>query len=108
MGIDGPDTQRIQSACPPSYIHSWDAALLKVAFTDWARPIAVIHDCLKVQPVDMDAALENVRRGFYKVCEGNPLSALADSLGVTEEQLHRLPQGKGELTQVLDSVYLFN
>ncbi len=108
MGIDGPDTQRIQSACPPSYIHSWDAALLKVAFTDWARPIVVIHDCLKVQPVDMDAALENVRRGFYKVCEGNPLSTLADSIGVTEQQLPRLPQGGGRLTQVLDSVYLFN
>ena len=65
LGTDGPDTNRIQSACPPSYIHSWDASLLKVAFTDWQRPIVVIHDCLKVQPVDMDAALGNVRKGFY-------------------------------------------
>ncbi|WP_115014955.1 DNA-directed RNA polymerase [Synechococcus sp. UW140] len=108
QGVDGPDTKKIQTACPPSYIHSWDASLLKIAFTEWSRPIAVIHDCLKVQPVDMDAALENIRRGFYKVCEGDPLADLADSLGVTEEQLPRLTQGKGELTQVLDSVYLFN
>ncbi|MDC0261206.1 hypothetical protein OAK65_03710 [Synechococcus sp. AH-551-N17] len=108
LGKDGPDTKRIQSACPPSYIHSWDASLLKVAFTDWSRPIAVIHDCLKVHPIDMDAALENVRKGFYKVCQGDPLSDLADSLGVTTEQLPRLPQGTGELSQVLDSVYLFN
>ena len=108
QGVDGPDTKKIQTACPPSYIHSWDASLLKVAFTDCARPIAVIHDCLKVQPVDIDAALENIRRGFYKVCEGDPLADLADHLGVTEEQLPRLAQGNGELTEVLDSIYLFN
>ena len=57
----------------------------------------------------MDAALENIRRGFYKVCEGDPLADLAEiPLGVTEEHLPRLAKGNGELTEVLDSIYMFN
>lgn len=102
------DTKAMCSALPPSFIHSYDAALLKLAFQSWTKPIAVIHDCLKVLPTDMDEALERVRRAFYKVCDGNPLNNLGDTLEVHTDTLQRMEQGKGELDDVLSSVYLFN
>ena len=55
----------------------------------------------------MDAALDRIRRGFHIICQGDPLDKLATELGVDNEQLPRLKQGTGDLTKVLDSVYLF-
>ena len=108
IGSSGPDTKAIKSALPPSFIHSYDAALLKVAFQEWKKPIAVIHDCLKVLPTDMDRALERVRRAFYQICDNNPLAELADSLGVSQDDVKRLEQGEGCLGDVMNSTYLFN
>ena len=107
-GAGEPDTQKIKTSLAPNYIHSFDQSLLKVSFSDWDKPIAVIHDCIKVLPSDMDAALDRIRRGFHTICQGNPLDKLATELGVDEEQLPRLKQGNGDLTKVLDSIYLFN
>ena len=56
----------------------------------------------------MDAALDRIRRGFHTICQGDPLDRLATELGVDSEQLPRLNQADGDLTKVLDSVYLFN
>jgi len=81
---------------------------LKVAFQEWTKPIAVIHDCLKVLPTDMDRALERVRRAFYQICDNNPLAELADSLGVSQDDVKRLEQGEGCLGDVMNSTYLFN
>ena len=107
-GAGEPDTNKIQTSLAPNFIHSYDAALLKVSFTDWDKPIAVIHDCIKILPQDMDAGLDRIRRGFNTICQGDPLDRLATQLGVDNQQLPRLKQGTGDLTKVLDSVYLFN
>ena len=108
IGKGETDTHAMCKALPPSFIHSYDASLLKLAFQDWTKPIAVIHDCLKVLPTDIDEALERVRRSFYKVCDGNPLNELGDALEVTTDQVERITQGDGDLESVLSSVYLFN
>lgn len=102
------DTHAMRKALPPSFIHSYDAALLKLAFQGWTKPIAVIHDCLKVLPTDVDEALERVRRAFYKVCDGNPLQDIKDTFQVPTDAIETIPQGDGELDEVLSSVYLFN
>ena len=107
-GRGAPDTKSVISALPPSFIHSYDAALLKVAFVDWKYPLTPIHDQIKTLPIHMDDALDRVRRAFYKVCNGNPLDRLANDLGVTPDVLPRLQQGKGELGKVISSTYLFN
>ena len=108
VGRGGIDHKAMHKALPPSFIHSYDASLLKLAFQDWSKPIAVIHDCLKVLPADMDEALERVRRAFYKVCDGNPLNDIQDTLQVHTDTLQPVKQGEGELNKVLSSVYLFN
>lgn len=96
------------SAFPPAFVHCYDAALLKEAFNDWQHPITVIHDCIRVLPTDMDKALDRVKDGFTSITSGDPLARLADDLGVSEDDLLRLPQLDGDLGEVLKSRYMFN
>ena len=55
-----PDYKAMEKALAPSFVHSYDAAVLKSSFQDWHQPIALIHDCLKVLPNDMDQAKERI------------------------------------------------
>jgi DNA-directed RNA polymerase len=104
-----PDYKAMEKALAPSFVHSYDAAVLKSSFQDWHQPIALIHDCLKVLPNDMDKAKERIKHGFVQVCKGDPLARLADEMEVSSEQLPRLTQGPGDLSAVLDSSsYMFN
>ena len=103
-----PDYKAMEKALAPSFVHSYDAAVLKSSFQDWVQPIALIHDCLKVLPNDMDKAKERIRHGFVHTCSGDPLSKLADDLNVQPEQLPRLKQGSGDLSEVFKSCYMFN
>ena len=102
------DYKDMCKALAPSFVHSLDAALLKLSFDEWKHPMTTVHDCFKVLPKDMDRALEAIRRAFYAVCDGNPLSTLADDMNVPTEDHTRLTQGTGNLQSVFDSTYLFN
>ncbi len=108
FNTDKPDLKKQVKSFVPSVIHSYDAALLKEAFSNWQHPITVIHDCIRVLPKDMDRAMDRVRDGFTSIVSGDPLGSLADDLGVSEEQLPRLPQLDGDLSAVLKSIYMFN
>ena len=102
------DYKAIEKALAPAFGHSYDAAVLKSSFQDWHQPIALIHDCLKVLPNDMDKAKERIKNGFVQVCKGDPLARLADEMEVSSEQLPRLTQGSGDLSAVLySSSYMF-
>ena len=104
-----PDYKAMEKALAPSFVHSYDAVVLKSSFQDWHQPIALIHDCLKVLPNDMDKAKERIKHGFVQVCKGDPLARLADEMEVLSKQLPRLTQGSGDLSAVLDSSsYMFN
>jgi DNA-directed RNA polymerase len=94
------------NALAPSYVHSLDATILKAALGDWRHPVACIHDCVAVLPSDMDRMMERLRRAFVFTVSDNPLFRLADDLGVTAEQLPRLPLGTAELSTI--SPFLFN
>ncbi len=56
----------------------------------------------------MDRAMDRVRDGFASIVSGDALGRLAEDLGVSEEQLPRLPQLDGDLSAVLKSRYMFN
>ena len=92
----------------PGYVHSLDAALLKHAFHGWQKPMALIHDCIQVLPMDMDDAINCLRDSFTNVVAGNPLAQLADDLGITEKELARVKQGDGKLSEVAEARYMFN
>mgnify|MGYP001315205401 CR=1 FL=1 len=103
-----PNTSKLKTGLSPQFVHSYDAAVLKAAFHDWQRPLSTIHDCIAVLPVDLEDAQERLRRSFMQVCDGDPLSQLADDLNVSNEDLSRLPKGNGNLKQIYQSEYMFN
>ena len=94
FGTDKPDITKQASLFAPSFVHCFDAALLKEAFSDWKHPIAVIHDCIRVLPSDMDRAMDRIRDAFTSIVDGVPLARLADDLDVDSSKLKRLSQLK--------------
>ena len=91
----------IGKAIAPAFVHSHDAAVLKLSFPAWHQPIALIHDYIKVLPNYIDKVKESFHHGFIQVRKGDPLARLADE-EVSSEQLIRLTQGSGDLSAVLD------
>ena len=108
VGRGGPDYPAMIKALAPSFVHSLDAALLKIAFDGWTEPLSCIHDCVVIHPCDVDAAMMRIRSAFQTTCEGDPLAQLAHSMKIPADVLPRLKQGAGELEKVHDSRYLFN
>ena len=105
---DEPDLTKQVSSFAPSFVHCYDAALLKEAFSDWKHPIAVIHDCIRVLPADMDRAMDRIRDGFSSIVAGDPIARVADDLGVPSTQLKRLPQLDQDLSSVQHSKCMFH
>ncbi len=56
----------------------------------------------------MEDAHERLRKSFVQVCDGDPLSQLADDLNVSNDNLSRLAKGNGDLKQIYQSEYMFN
>ena len=67
-----------------------------------------IHDCVKVPPKDMDRLCDQLRDAFVSVMSGDSLARLADDLGVSEDQVKRLPQLDGDVSSARHSMYMFS
>ena len=87
--IDERDCKTILSALMPSFFNSFEVALMKISFDAWMPPLYVIHDCFKVNLMDMDAAQESIRKVFHSVCKGDALVDLAHSFKVNKQQHQR-------------------
>jgi DNA-directed RNA polymerase len=99
-------TKKMLNALAPSWVHSLDACVLKSALGDWKHPVASIHDCVAVLPSDMPHMLERLRKAYVFTVADDPLARLADDLGVSADQLARLPLGTADLSTI--SPFLFN
>lgn len=56
----------------------------------------------------MEEAHIRIRAGFIRVCDGDPLSLLAEELGVGQTSLKRLKQLGENLDKINQSNYIFN
>jgi len=101
------DSDRVVAAAIPGFVHSFDAALCKEAFSQWLHPLALTHDCFKCLPSDMERALDRVRDAFVTIVKDNPLKQLAEDLGV-QDSVPELPLGDGKLNDIYNSKYMFN
>ena len=106
--VNKPNEKRLKSGFAPNFVHSYDACLLKTAFLQWDRPLVTIHDCIAVLPNDMDEAHIRIREGLIKICNGDPLNQLANCLGINQKTYKRLPPLNGSLSEVRDSIFIFN
>ena len=104
-----PDTNAMVKAFAPGLVHSYDASLVKAAFHNWTKPIALVHDSVSVLPSDMNTAVSKIKMAFKRICTGDVLKELAIDMGVSETELPYLDIGDDNLiNEVSNSTYFFN
>lgn len=106
--LPGVNESRMVKALAPSFVHSLDACILRLALEGWNRPASCIHDALAVLPNDIDELQQRLHKAYVETVSGDPLARLADDLGVSSDELKRLPQGGAALDADNLSPYMFN
>jgi len=99
------DINRHRAATAPNLIHSLDASLLHLSVNKFDKPIALIHDSVLTQSVDMDELSAIIRETYMHLfAEHDYLNDFAQQIGAETE-----PPIIGDLQpeSVIDSTYFF-
>ena len=99
------DINRHRAATAPNLIHSLDASLLHLSIDKFNKPIALIHDSVLTQSVDMDELSAIIRETYMHLfAEHDYLKDFASQIGAETE-----PPIIGDLQpeSVIDSTYFF-
>ena len=99
------DINRHRAATAPNLIHSLDASLLHLSIDRFDKPIALIHDSILTQAVDMDELSAIIRETYMHLfAEHDYLNDFAKQIGAETE-----PPIIGDLKpeSVINSTYFF-
>ena len=99
------DIARHKAATAPNLIHSLDASLLHLSINRFDKPIALIHDSVLTQSVDMDELSTIIRETYMHLfAERDYLNDFASQIGAETK-----PPIIGDLQpeSVIDSTYFF-
>jgi len=99
------DINRHRAATAPNLIHSLDASLLHLSIDKFDKPIALIHDSVLTQSVDMDELSAIIRETYMHLfAERDYLNDFASQIGAETE-----PPIIGDLKpeSVINSTYFF-
>ena len=99
------DVNRHRAATAPNLIHSLDASLLHLSIDRFDKPIALIHDSILTQSVDMDELSAIIRETYMHLfAEHDYLNDFASQIGAETE-----PPIIGDLKpeSVINSTYFF-
>jgi DNA-directed RNA polymerase len=99
------DLKKAKTAASPNLIHSLDAALLHLVFTEWGRPFTVIHDCVLGRSCDMDDMGAAIRDKFVEIYSQPVLKDWATQLGVDFDESVML--NTLDINDVQESAYFF-
>jgi len=102
---DEVDINRHRAATAPNLIHSLDASLLHLSIDKFNKPIALIHDSVLTQSVDMDELSAIIRETYMHLfAEHDYLNDFASQIGAETE-----PPIIGDLKpeSVINSTYFF-
>jgi len=105
MDKDEADINRHRAATAPNLIHSLDASLLHLSIDKFDKPIALIHDSVLTQSVDMDELSAIIRETYMHLfAEHDYLNDFALQIGAETE-----PPIIGDLKpeSVINSTYFF-
>jgi DNA-directed RNA polymerase len=104
-GDKGPDPRKHKSSGAPNLIHSIDASLLHLAFTEFSSPFSVIHDSVLCRATDMSILSTVVRQTYFHLfAEHDYLNDFATQIGAEST-----PPMIGDLEPetVIESTYFF-
>ena len=99
------DINRHRAATAPNLIHSLDASLLHLSINKFDKPIALIHDSVLTQSVDMDELSAIIRETYMHLfAEHDYLNDFASQIGA-----ETVPPIIGDLKpeSVINSTYFF-
>jgi DNA-directed RNA polymerase len=99
------NTRKITIGSVPNLIHAFDAALLHIAFEEWERPIALVHDCISTLSCDVGWTMAHIRETFATMYEEDQLARWADQLGVPVDP--EIVIGTLNPSEIRQSSYLF-
>lgn len=99
------NTRKITIGSVPNLIHAFDAALLHLAFEEWERPIALVHDCISTLSCDVGWTMDHIRGIFATMYEEDQLGRWADQLGVPVDP--EVMIGTLDPAEIRQSNYLF-
>ena len=110
INVDGarPDINAHKNGVAPNFIHSFDAAHLKLVSVEAAKhglDLAMIHDDYGTHAADAELLYRIIREVFVRMYEAyDPLQAFADAYALPQ------PPAKGslDLSSVLSSPYFFS
>jgi DNA-directed RNA polymerase len=103
--VEGPDSNKHRASGAPNLIHSLDASLLHLTFTDFLAPFSVIHDSVLCRATDMSVLSTIVRETYMHLfAEHDYLKDFAQQIGAETD-----PPIIGDLEPetVIDSTYFF-
>lgn len=99
------DLQKAKTAASPNLIHSLDASLLHLVFTEWGRPFTVIHDCVLGRSCDMNDLGTAIRDKFIEIYSQPVLKDWSTTLGIEFDE--DVMQNTLDINDVQSSSYFF-
>lgn len=100
-----PKPSQAKKGSAPNLVHSLDAALLHLVFSDWDGPFTTIHDCVLGRSCDMDQMAHKIRDKFVEIYSKPILRDWADQIGVPFDE--SIMVNTLDINNVQDSLYFF-
>jgi len=98
------DEVKTVGAMAPNFIHSIDAAHLRMVINDCDHDLVTVHDSIGSHPCNYASTSESIRLQFVNVHEYDAIGNLCDEMQV------RTPKFRGEYnaSEALESTYIFS
>ena len=105
LDTEEPDLTHHRGASAPNLVHSLDASLLHLTFSEVDYPFTLIHDCILARSCDMEKVSRGIRLKFVELYQKPILQDWAAQLGVEFDESVII--GDLDINQSLNSPYLF-
>jgi DNA-directed RNA polymerase len=101
-----PSPNQAKKGSAPNLVHSLDASLLHLVFSQWDRPFTVIHDCVLGRSCDMRDLSREIRDKFVEIYRQPILKDWAEQIGVAFDD--SIMVNTLDINDVQDSLYFFS
>lgn len=104
------DVEKQYTSIAPNFIHSLDASVVHIAFSNLNFPALAIHDCYGAHANNMDCLTKNVKEAFVKVFSTNNLQLFKTSISNPNKEIStatRFDLGSFEPCLIREATYTF-
>jgi DNA-directed RNA polymerase len=81
------DVEKQYKSVAPNFIHSLDASVVHLAFSNVNFPAVAIHDCYGAHANNIEALIKNVKEAFVKVFSSNNLQLFQTAISNSNKEI---------------------